>query len=128
VVAHRHVSVEGVSGKNDSRLVYSTGGEVPHDEKPDRARKDDGAGRGAATASPGIRLRLERRAGNRVATVVTGLPGNADQVGTLAKALKSACSTGGAFKDGVLELQGDHRSKLETLLADRGLKSKRAGG
>jgi translation initiation factor 1 len=63
-----------------------------------------------------------------VATVITGLPGRPDEAAALAKALKSGCSTGGAYKDAVLELQGDHREKVEQLLAARGLKSKRAGG
>jgi translation initiation factor 1 len=103
----------------ESRLVYSTGGEKP---------KEDEEPASSASGGPGIRLRLERRAGNRVATVITGLPGTADETAALAKALKSACSTGGAFKDGVLELQGDHREKVEKALLARGLKSKRAGG
>jgi translation initiation factor 1 len=102
-----------------SRLVYSTGGDKPKEEP------EPGA---AAPSSPGIRLRLERRASNRVATVVTGLPGGFDKVAALAKALKAACGTGGTVKDGVLELQGDHREKVEQALAARGLKSKRAGG
>jgi translation initiation factor 1 len=103
----------------ESRLVYSTGGEKP---------KEDDAPAPPGSGSPGIRLRLERRAGNRVATVITGLPGTLEEAGALAKALKAACSTGGAFKDGLLELQGDHREKVEKALAARGLKSKRAGG
>lgn len=102
-----------------TRLVYSTGGEKPQPETAPSA---------PASAGQGIRLRLERRASNRVATVVTGLPGDADAIAVLAKALKAACSTGGTVKDGVLELQGDHRDKVEQALTARGLKSKRAGG
>lgn len=103
-----------------SRLVYSTGG-----EKPRETPADDEA---RAATSPGIRLRLERRAGDRVATLVTGLPGTVVEASELARAIKTACSTGGSFKEGVLELQGDHRPRVEQLLAARGLKSKRAGG
>jgi len=103
----------------ESRLVYSTGGEKPAAPEPAAA---------VPAGSPGIRLRLDRRAGNRVATLVTGLPGRPDEAAELARALKAACSTGGAFKEGVLELQGDHRTRLEQLLTARGLKSKRAGG
>jgi translation initiation factor 1 len=110
---------KGVPRPPRSRLVYSTGGEKPKEPEPETP---------VSAASPGIRLRLERRPSNRVATVVTGLPGAADEVAALARALKSACSTGGAFKDGVLELQGDHRARVEQVLAARGLSSKRAGG
>jgi translation initiation factor 1 len=108
-----------MSRRPETRLAYSTGGEKPADEKEAPA---------APGRPEGIRLRLERRAGNRVATVVTGLPGAGEEAAALAKALKAACATGGAFKDGVLELQGDHREKVEKALSTRGLKSKRAGG
>jgi translation initiation factor 1 len=109
-----------MSRDRGSRLVYSTGGLAPGKEEP--------AESSVPAASPGIRLRLERRASNRVATVVTGLPGGAAAAAALAKSLKAGCSTGGTFKDGVLELQGDHRKRVEALLAKLGLPSKRAGG
>lgn len=99
--------------------MYSTGGDKPAENPSEPA---------AQPASPGIRLRLERRASNRAATVITGLPGNETETAALARALKSACSTGGTFKDGVLELQGDQRGRVEQFLAGRGLASKRAGG
>jgi len=100
-----------------TRLVYSTGGErteEPAEEALPSAR------------DTGIRLRLDRRASSRVVTVVTGLPKG--QAATLAPLLKAACGAGGTFKDGVLELQGDHRSRVETELRARGLASKRSGG
>jgi translation initiation factor 1 len=109
---------DGVARKDETRLVYSTGG-MPAPEKapPEPAGP---AGR--------IRLRLDRRASNRVVTVVTGLPGSAAEVAALARSLKLACGTGGTLKDGAVELQGDHRDKVEAVLAAAGLKSKRAGG
>jgi translation initiation factor 1 len=75
-----------------------------------------------------IRLRLDRRASGRVVTVITGLPGKANEVLALAKALKAAAGAGGTVKDGALELQGDHRGLVEEALAVLGLKSKRSGG
>jgi translation initiation factor 1 len=109
----------------NSRLVYSTDGEKesPRDSHPPR-QKDEGVG----SRRLGIRIRLERRASDRLVTVVTGLPGSDKETVALARALKSACGTGGTVKDGVLELQGDHRDAVEAALAGRGLKSKRAGG
>lgn len=118
-VGGQGVLQNGMPRRPQSRLVYSTGGEKPLEAEATAV---------APAATPGIRLRLERRAGNRIATLVTGLPGRADEAAELARALKAACSTGGTFKDGVLELQGDHRTRIEQLLAARGLKSKRAGG
>ncbi len=113
---------------DNTRLAYSTGGPVP-DSKPER-RPDRHARPQASrdTGKGGIRIRLDRRASDRVVTVVSGLPGRPAELAELAKALKSACGAGGTVKDGALELQGDHRDKVETALAARGLKSKRAGG
>ena len=101
-----------------TRLAYSTGGDAPEPEaRPARPSK----------SGPGIRLRLERRASARVVTTVSGLPGNQTEVAALARELKSACGAGGTVKDGVLELQGDHRDRIESALAARGLKSRRSG-
>lgn len=106
--------------QRETRLAYSTGGET----EPEEAEASASTG----ARSPGIRLRLDRRASNRVVTAVTGLPGTVDEIAALAKSLKAACGTGGTLKDGTLELQGDHREAIERHLASRGLKSKRAGG
>ena len=126
----------------NARLVYSTGGET--DDKGEKGsrleRGRSGRGGGShgrpvaqvaphrAGSSPGIRLRLERRASDRLVTCISGLPGRPAEVADLARALKSACGAGGTVKGGVVELQGDHRDAVEVFLAARGLKSKRAGG
>jgi len=106
----------------NTRLVYSTGSERPEPHESDEAPRDP------KKPSPGIRLRLDRRASGRVVTVVSSLPGTRAQVAELARRLKSACGTGGTVKDGALELQGDQRERVEAALAERGLRSKRAGG
>jgi translation initiation factor 1 len=61
-------------------------------------------------------------------TVVSGLRGGKARITELARQLKAACGAGGAVKDGTLELQGDHRERVEAALAEQGLRSKRAGG
>jgi len=112
----------GRAVKKNTRLAYSTGGETP----PSEDRGDTNGSRGKS--SSGIRLRLERRASGRVVTVVSGLPGPGAETAALARHLKAACGAGGTFKNDVLELQGDHRDRVETELQARGLRSKRAGG
>jgi translation initiation factor 1 len=76
----------------------------------------------------GIRLRLESRPGGRAVTLVTGLVGRVEDLAAFAKAVKAACNAGGTLRDGVLEIQGDHRARIETLLAARGLRARRSGG
>lgn len=100
--------------------MYSTGGSALPEEVDNTAP--------VATSGRGIRLSLDRRASGRVVTVVTGLPGRPSDVAELGKALKSACGAGGTVKDGVLELQGDHRPRVEAYLQSRGLRFKRSGG
>ena len=46
----------------------------------------------------------------------------------LAKKLKGLCGTGGAFKNNMIEIQGDHREKIKTHLEKLGFKVKLAGG
>jgi translation initiation factor 1 len=99
-----------------TRLVYSTGGEA---ERPRAV-----APVARATGGKGIRLRLETRPGGRVVTLVLGLAGSDDELAALAKALKSECGTGGTVKEGIVELQGDHRAAAQAALAARGLKSR----
>jgi translation initiation factor 1 len=116
-----------VSGRDrescrESRLVYSIGGETAAPAAPEPVASRPPAGHG------GIRLRLERRASGRLVTVVTGLPGSPEEVSELARGLKSTCGAGGTVKDGALELQGDHRERVEAALRARGLRSRRAGG
>ena len=59
-------------------------------------------------------------------TLVHGLP-RAD-VERVAADLKKLCGAGGAVKDGVVEVQGEHRDRIVARLEAAGYKVKRAGG
>ena len=61
-------------------------------------------------------------------TLITGLPLDASQLSALGKQLKKRCGSGGTVKNGVIEIQGDHRDALLTELAKLGYKAKRSGG
>ncbi len=61
-------------------------------------------------------------------TLITGLPLEAQELKKLAKTLKQKCGSGGSVKNGVVEIQGDHRDGLEKELAGLGYKVKQAGG
>jgi translation initiation factor 1 len=107
---------------DDTRLVYSTGGEPPRKPPADPGADGPEQGRG------GVRIRLDRRPGGRVVTAVTGLGGPPEALALLARALKTACGAGGTVKRGEIELQGDQRDAVESELRARGFKPKRAGG
>ncbi|WP_210396642.1 translation initiation factor Sui1 [Motiliproteus sediminis] len=74
-----------------------------------------------------VSLETKGRKGKGV-TLITGVPLAAADLKTLAKTLKQRCGVGGAVKDGVIEIQGDHRDLLASLLSERGFKVKKAGG
>jgi len=61
-------------------------------------------------------------------TLINGVPLPADALKKLAKELKQKCGTGGTLKDGVIEIQGDHRDVLIELLKAKGWTVKRSGG
>lgn len=76
-----------------------------------------------------VRVRRESK-GRRGKTVTTisGVPLPSDDLRALAADLKRQCGSGGAAKDGVIEIQGDHCDALIEELKDRGYTVKRAGG
>lgn len=61
-------------------------------------------------------------------TLITGLPLDGVALKALAKELKRSCGTGGTVKDGVIEIQGEHRDALVADLKKRGYDAKRSGG
>ena len=103
----------------ESRLVYSTDGGRIKENIAEQTFATDGIVR--------IRRETKGRKGKGV-TTVSGLGLAEAELKTLAKQLKQKCSTGGTVKDGVIEIQGDHRDKLKAELENLGHNVKLAGG
>lgn len=61
-------------------------------------------------------------------TLITGVPLAGAELKQLAKKLKAKCSCGGTIKDGVIEIQGDHRDLLVAELSKQGWQVKKSGG
>jgi translation initiation factor 1 len=111
--------------REDRVLVYSTDGTLP---LPAPARGALRKTQPTLRAMPNdgvVRIAREKRRASTV-TVVHGLA--AAELDALGKDLKRLCGTGGTAKNGVLELQGDHRDKLVAYFEERGRRVKRAGG
>lgn len=88
--------------------------------------------RPAATRLPNdgtVRLLRDRKGrGGKTVTLIAGVPGNPAALEALATTLKRFCGSGGGVKDGIIEIQGDHRERLTAKLAELGYKVKIAGG
>jgi translation initiation factor 1 len=61
-------------------------------------------------------------------TTITGLALSENGLLELARKLKRLCGSGGTVKDGVIEIQGEHRDRLVEELQKQGYPSKRSGG
>jgi translation initiation factor 1 len=110
---------------SNSRLVYSTDG---GDRRRAQPRRRDEQPTGPSLPDDGV-VRVFREKGGRggkTVTVVRGLPDG--ELTVVAKELKRLCGTGGAVKNGAVELQGDHREQVAARLEARGFRVKLAGG
>jgi translation initiation factor 1 len=105
---------------SNSRLVYSTGDGDRRKQSTERSQPE--------LPSDGV-VRVFREKGGRrgkIVTVVRGLP--AKELKAAASDLKRLCGSGGAVKDGAVEIQGDHREKVAARLEAQGHRVKLAGG
>ncbi len=104
----------------NSRLVYSTDqGRIKAEKEKPNQPQGDGIVR--------IRRETSGRKGKGV-TAISGIPLDMPKLKALAKQLKQICGTGGSVKDGIIEIQGDHRDKIKVALEDKGYTVKLAGG
>jgi translation initiation factor 1 len=76
-------------------------------------------------------VRLFRDRGGRngkTVTVIHGLPERGPALEARLSEMKKMCGAGGTLKDGVIEIQGDHRERLAERLRALGYPVKLAGG
>ena len=119
-----------MSRDRDRGLVYSSeGGRMcPGCGRP---LDDCGCGRidsdrrGDGTVRVGRETKGRR---GKAVTVVTGAPLDGPGLADLAKRLKNLCGAGGTVRNGVIEVQGDHRDRIVAELAGRGWTVRKSGG
>jgi translation initiation factor 1 len=106
----------------DSIPVFST--------ESGRIKQNSPAQKTAPQKSDGfVRLRREVKGrGGGTVIVISGIPLSDPEIKELAGVLKKRCGCGGTAKEGVIEIQGDHRDVLSAELQARGFKVKLAGG
>ncbi len=105
---------------SNSRLVYST----------DSGRIDEPKAAAERPKGDGI-VRIQRQTSGRKGKgvcLITGIDADDAELAKIAAELKKKCGCGGALKDGVIEIQGDKRDLIKSLLEAKGMKVKMAGG
>lgn len=111
--------------KNEmTKLVYSTEQSVPRKEH----EKTVPSHKAASPEPRNVIVRLDRKGrGGKSVTLIEGLRLNEREKETLLKQLKARLGTGGALKNGVLEIQGDHCQVVMQHLQGMGCKPRRSG-
>ena len=114
----------------NTRTVYSTdvGRVCPECGKPQgrcACRQHSDAPKGSGAVRVGRQTKGRKGKG---VTVITGVPLGGAELQQLGRELKQKCGAGGTTRDGVIEIQGDHRDLLVEELRKRGYDAKRSGG
>ena len=108
--------------KRNSRIVYSTtDGDLRKARDPKLKQR----------RSDGDRVKVRREVAGRrgrAVTTVSGVPVDDARLRQLAGKLKKRCGVGGSVKDGVIEIQGDHREVVIEVLKAEGYSPVLAGG
>jgi translation initiation factor 1 len=108
--------------RRDSRVVYST-----TDGDLRKARDPKLTERRADGNRVEVRREVAGRRGKAV-TTVSGVPVDDAALKQLAGKLKKRCGVGGSVRDGVIEIQGDHRTIVVEILRAEGYAPVLAGG
>jgi translation initiation factor 1 len=103
-----------------NKIVYST----DPDWKPEKKKSPQRIG----SPKPGETAYIERDRKQRKGKTVTVVSGLSGELKDLQKALQKFCGAGGSFKEGRIEIQGDHRDKIGGYLQEKGFRIKFRGG
>ena len=70
-----------------------------------------------------VRISVDSRRYGKMVTIVDGIDENDIDIVDLAKQLKNKCAAGGTYKDGRIELQGDHKKRVKAVLEEMGFRT-----
>ena len=75
-----------------------------------------------------LKVCIEKHRAGKIAVIIKGFVGTADNLKALGKILKAKCGVGGSAKNGEIIIQGDLRDKVMDILAKEGYNYRRVGG
>jgi translation initiation factor 1 len=105
---------------SNSRLVYSTSGDNSCKQCGKALAKCRCEKISKPSSVPDGIIRLSRETKGRKGkgvTLISGFDLNEQDLKSMAKKLKALCGSGGTVKNGIIEIQGDHRNSLKEFLS-----------
>ena len=111
-------------------IVYSTADDDYEVRKIDTRDVETAVARSLPPAEQTISIQREKKGrGGKQVTVLRDFQLTAKDLEVLGKQLKKRCGSGGTVKEGgIIEIQGDHREIIATMLQKQGYKTKFVGG
>ena len=81
-----------------------------------------------ANKQQNLKVYIDKQRAGKIAVIIKGFVGTADDLKALGKILKEKCGVGGSAKNGEIIIQGDLRDKVMDILEKEGYNYKRVGG
>ena len=100
-----------------TKIVYSSDPDWKPDEEPKEPVPTGAPSPGSQNA---LDVAIEKRQKGKVVTLVKGFRCHPAGLEIIAKKLKTTVGAGGTVKDGVIEVQGEHREKVAAALEKMG--------
>ncbi len=69
-----------------------------------------------------IKIKVKKKKFGKLVTIIEGIDEKSFNMKELTRFLKKKLACGGTFKEGRIELQGDHRNRVVDLLVQKGFK------
>ena len=119
----------GKAGDPNRRLVFSTDPEPVTPVAPVQLPTNPAAPLRTRQQNTPVLVMLDRKGrGGKSVSVIKQVMSHPAGKEALLKLIKTKLGTGGTIKDGDIEIQGDHRDTIVTILKELGYQAKRAGG
>jgi len=107
--------------KNRKGVIYSTNPDFEFEYKNEKMDT-------LSNNQQNLKVCIDKHRAGKIAVIIKGFVGTADNLKALGKILKAKCGVGGSAKNGEIIIQGDLRDKVMDILAKEGYNYRRVGG
>ena len=111
----------GKNKKNKKGIMYSTNPAFEFEYENEEVET-------LANNAQHLKVCIDKHRAGKIAVIIKGFVGTAEDLKSLGKMLKAKCGVGGTAKNGEIIIQGDVRDKVMDILEKEGYNYKRVGG